>query len=303
MMGQAIVRTPENFGATGQAPTHPALLDWLAVRFVEDNWSVKKLIREIALSRIYRTNSRYSEKGFAADPSNELIWRYEPKRLDAEALRDAMLFVSGELELDRPYGSVVAKAGQGLVRDGVVIAASQPSTKNGASGNRRRGKRTSGEKGMMSISGERGSVTPIDQEVNFRSVYLPVVRDNVTRAMGVFDFAESSMVVGTRETSNTPDQGLYFLNNEFVVKQSESLARRLVDASNKTEKQIELAFLWAYGREATDKELSAARQFYQSFDVSDSKSRRGNSRAAVELKKLSALCQGIFASAEFRFLN
>ena len=128
-------------------------------------------------------------------------------------------------------------------------------------------------------------------------------RDQLIRSMDVLDFADPNRTVGRREESNTPDQGLYFLNNEFVVKQSESLARRLVDASDKTEKQIELAFLWAYGREATDKELSAARQFYQSFDVSDSKSRRGNSRAAVELKKLSALCQGIFASAEFRFLN
>ena len=104
MMGLAIVRTPENFGATGNSPTHPALLDYLAVRFAKENWSVKTLIREIALSRTFRSGSQFNATAFAADPENELLWRYEPRRLDAEALRDSILAISGQLESDRPYG-------------------------------------------------------------------------------------------------------------------------------------------------------------------------------------------------------
>lgn len=303
MMGQAIVRTPENFGATGQAPTHPALLDWLANQFVEKNWSVKQLVREIAVSRVYRMSSAFNEAAFTADPTNELIWRYEPKRLDAEAIRDAMLAIAGELDMQRPDGSLVSVAGQGLVRDGVILAASQPSLTQESGGKRRNRNQESGRRGMMSKSSDRGSITSIDQPANYRSVYLPVVRDNVTRSMGVFDFAESSMVVGTRETSNTPDQGLYFLNNQFVVEQSEAFARRLTAESNSPSMQIKLAFLWAYGREATANELEAAQTFYKTFSVSGARSSRERSEGENALKKLSALCQGVFASAEFRFLN
>lgn len=303
MMGQAIVRTPENFGATGQSPTHPALLDWLAVKFVEENWSVKKLIREIALSRIFRASSKFNEAAFTADPTNELIWRFQPKRLDAEAIRDAMLAIAGELDVQRPYASLVNVAGQGLVRDGVILAAGQPTPAKSASGDRRKRNRNSGRNGMQSISGDRGSVTSIDQPANYRSVYLPVVRDNVTRSMGVFDFAESSMVIGTRETSNTPDQGLYFLNNKFVVDQSEAFAKRLIAESKEPSEQIKQAFLLAYGREATAGELAAAEEFYENFSVSSSRSSRGSIESETAFKKLSALCQGIFASAEFRFLN
>ena len=303
MMGQAIVRTPENFGATGQSPTHPALLDWLAVKFVEENWSVKKLIREIAVSRIFRSGSTFNENAFTADPTNELLWRYQPKRLDAEAIRDAMLAIAGELDTQRPYASLVNVAGQGLVRDGIILAASQPTPTKATRGDRRKRNRSSGGNGMMSMSSDRGSITRIDQPAKFRSVYLPVVRDNVTRSMGVFDFAESSMVIGTRETSNTPDQGLYFLNNQFVVDQSEAFARRLMAESNEPSDQIKQAFLLAYGRESTENELAAAREFYENFSVSGSRFSRGRSRDETALKKLSALCQGIFASAEFRFLN
>jgi hypothetical protein len=302
MMGQAIVRTPENFGATGQAPTHPALLDWLAVKFVEENWSVKTLIREIALSHVYRSSSKFNEQGFAADPTNELLWRFEPRRLDAEALRDSILAISGSLDEERPYGSLVAKAGQGLVRNGVILAAGgQTPTQNERSSRRGANRMASRNQGMMSFSGARGAVMTIEQPVTHRSVYLPVVRDNITRSMDVFDFAESSMVVGHRETSNTPDQGLYFLNNEFVIEQSQLFAKRLIAEASQVESQVRLAFIWAYGREASVGEISAARDFYENFEVPDGRFRRGRSNAA--LQKLSALCQGILGSAEFRFLN
>lgn len=306
MMGQAIVRTPENFGATGQSPTHPELLDWLAVKFVEENWSVKAIVREIAISHIYRTGSQYNSAAFDSDPTNELLWRFEPRRLDAEALRDSLLSISGQLDKSRPYSSLAGTAGDGLVRDGVILAIADKSNANTNSNsgsskrNNRRRRRNQGDSQMNgSLAG--AAVTTLDQPVKYRSVYLPIVRDNVARSLEVFDFAESSMVIGTRETSNTPDQGLYFLNNKFVIEQSELFARRLMAENSDLESQVRSAFLWAYGRNATEGEVSAAREFYEQFEVPNGRSRRDSSSGA--LKKLAALCQGILASAEFRFLN
>ncbi len=299
MLGQAIVRTPENFGATGMAPTNPELLDWLAVKFVEKNWSVKTIVKEIALSHIYRTGSEYDAAAFEADPTNELLWRYEPRRLDAEAVRDSILAISGDLDAKRPYSSLVGNAGEGLVRDGVILSIASGTSPQQSSRRRRENRRSS----MAGMAQQRSgsAATTIDQSVGYRSVYLPIVRDNIARSLDVFDFAESSMIVGTRETSNTPDQGLYFLNNTFVIRQSEQIARRLMAESSDVESQVRSAFLWAYGREATAGEISAARDFYESFEVSNGAYRGDRSDAAM--RKLSALCQGILASAEFRFLN
>ena len=151
----------------------------------------------------------------------------------------------------------------------------------------------------------RPSIQSLDQPVNFRSVYLPIVRDNVPRSLDVFDFAESTMVIGQRETSNTPDQGLYFLNNKFVIEQADVMAKRLIDQSKKLDDQLDQAFLLAYGRPATSGELRAANSFYRSFRPTSStgatNSLRGNNNQGLE--KLSAVCQAIMASAEFRFLN
>jgi hypothetical protein len=116
--------------------------------------------------------------------------------------------------------------------------------------------------------------------------------------MEVFDFAESSMVIGVRETSNTPDQGLYFLNNQFVIQQADKMATRLIKEESQIKDQIKLAFLLAFGRRANSTELRAAESFYRNFETS--RSRFGPSS---NVQKLSALCQGILASAEFRFVN
>lgn len=140
-----------------------------------------------------------------------------------------------------------------------------------------------------------GSKT-IDQPSNRRSICLPIVRDNLPRSLEVFDFPEPSLVSTARETSNTPDQGLYFLNNQFVIDQSELMAKRLVGEFDRVKDQLENAYLLAYGRKATSAELRAAASFYRKFQPS-------SSSREIGLRKLSAVCQGILASAEFRFLN
>ncbi len=294
MMGHGLVRTPENFGSTGQRPTHPQLLDYLAVKFVEDGWSMKSLIREIAISRTYRTSSQFDQKSFEVDPENELLWRFEPRRLEAEAIRDSILMISGDLQSERPYASIVGRSGDGLVREGSILSVASPGEQKSMGGRGMRRRRGDG-------GGVKPSVATIDQPSGHRSVYLPVVRDNVARSLDVFDFADANMVVGKRESSNTPDQGLYFLNSKFVIDQSQKFAKKLMQEASEPQQQIRLGILWAYGREATAGEISAAIDFYQEFVVSGQGSRRDSSDEALE--KLSALCQGILAGAEFRYLN
>jgi cytochrome c553 len=111
LIGEGIVRTPEDFGVTGAAPTHPELLDYLAVRFIENEWSIKSLIREIATSKTYRMGWQTDAVAGTTDPDNKYLWRSHPQRLEAEVLRDSLLFVANQLDLERPVGSLVAKAG------------------------------------------------------------------------------------------------------------------------------------------------------------------------------------------------
>ena len=113
LLGRGLVPTPDNFGASGQPPSHPALLDHLAVSFVDNGWSVKKLIRTIVLSRAYQLSSQFDDKNFEVDPDNVLVWRMPKRRLEAEALRDTMLALSGQLDLTPPKGSPIAHGRRG----------------------------------------------------------------------------------------------------------------------------------------------------------------------------------------------
>jgi hypothetical protein len=97
--GYGLVRTPSNFGSQGDRPSHPELLDYLAGRFVQEGWSLKKLHREIMLTAAYGLSTENSERNYADDPDNRLLWRFNRRRLDAESLRDSLLFVSGKLDL------------------------------------------------------------------------------------------------------------------------------------------------------------------------------------------------------------
>ena len=130
----------------------------------------------------------------------------------------------------------------------------------------------------------------------FRSVYLPIVRDQEPRSMVVFDFADSSTVTGTRESSNTANQALYMMNNRFVIQQSQSFAERVRDEEATLSDQIERAFVLAYGRGPSSGERSATAAFLRSFaPTADSRTRNSETMAA--------LCQSLFASAEFRFID
>ena len=177
LFGQGLVRTVDNFGETGERPTHPELLDYLAQRFMVEGWSVKKLVREVVLSRSYRMSSAHDKQAYEKDPDNRLIWRMNTRRLDAESMRDAILFVSGQIDLEPGVSSTVA---------------------NLKSAN---------------VGRDTKTMERIFKPTNKRSVYLPILRNLVPEVLSIFDFAEPSILVGRRNVTTVPTQALYMMNS------------------------------------------------------------------------------------------
>jgi hypothetical protein len=264
LFGLGLVLSVDNFGSTGQPPSHPELLDYLAVRFQQNGWSVKSLIKDIMLSRSYQLGSEYNEASFNKDPENALVWRMNKRRLEAEAIRDALLAVSGELDLQRPFGSVVMNVGDGNVG--------------------------------RSIRGGQ-----LESESLHRSVYLPVVRDMVPHSLAVFDFAETSLVTGKRDNTTVPSQALYMMNSDQVARASEKFAAQLQAKGKTGGAMIELAYQMALSRQPSGTEQQNARAFLKNFTpaIAEDIGNRDRIRAAA----LTGFCQALFASAEFRYLN
>ncbi|MBU6172168.1 MAG: DUF1553 domain-containing protein [Planctomycetes bacterium] len=191
LFGNGLVRTVDNFGSTGDQPSHPQLLDHLASDFVKEGWSTKKLIRKIVLSRTYQLASTDRKESRERDPENRLLWRHSPRRMDAEELRDTILFLSGSLDTKSPIGS----AAQDLPV--IEIRNNGPEAKN-----------------LLTAAATSKS----------RSVYLPVVRGITPNSLEVFDFAEQGMVTGQRSLTTVAPQALFLLNDGFVRKHTSAIA-------------------------------------------------------------------------------
>ena len=176
LFGRGIVSTVDNFGTTGDAPSHPELLDHLATRFIRDGWSIKRLVRAIVLSRSYQLGSKTTAKHLAADPANALVWRHSPRRLDAAEMRDAMLSAAGGLRDQRPRGSPIADLKMIEIRD------------NGPEA--------------------RALLEKADASRD-RSVYLPLLRGITPRALEAFDPVDQTLVTGQRQITTVPAQALY----------------------------------------------------------------------------------------------
>jgi len=264
LFGRGLVPTPDNFGAAGQPPSHPELLDQLAVSFMENRWSVKGLIRQVMLSRAYQLDSRFDARNNELDPDNVLVWRMSKHRLEGEALRDAMLAISGQLDRTRPKGSVVARSGDGYANNALLASAAEA-------------------------------------QGNLRSVYLGVMRANFIEALSLFDFPDSSLVSPQRSSTTVPSQGLYLLNSPFVMRNAAAAADRLqAEADGPCDcEQIRRAYLQVFGRPPTDKELSAAEAFLASLAPSpgDDQAKAASARKAA----WSAFFQALFASADFLY--
>jgi hypothetical protein len=269
LFGRGIVASPDNFGSTGQSPSHPELLDYLAVTFVEDGWSTKKLIRRLVLSRAYQLSSRSDARNLEIDPDNVLVWHQARQRMDAEAIRDSILAVSGQLELSPPVGSPIARNGEGQARGPGGFGPGPGPGPGGAGG------------------------API------RSVYLPIVRNQVPEALALFDMADPSLVTGERPSTVVPSQGLFLLNSPFVLRQSDAAADRLLAGEGTDRERIRRAYVLFYGRPPTEAETKAAENFLEKYAAVLAQEKMAPPRARKAT--WSAFCQALFAGAEFLY--
>jgi hypothetical protein len=268
LFGRGLVPTPDDFGLAGRPPTHPELLDHLAHRFMDDGWSVKKFIKHLVMSHAYQLGSLANVRAMEVDPDNTLFWRMTTRRLDAESLRDTLLAVSEQLNTTPPVGSVVARAGEG------PVARFRP-------------------------GGDSVTAAINDPRNTHRSIYLPIVRDNLPEALSLFDAADPNLINSDRPRTTVPSQGLFLLNNAFVLRAADRAADRLLDSSDAEPERIRGAFVRFYGRTPTARERSGAEAFLKAYRAQLTKD--GVSARRQERESWSAFCQALFASAEFQY--
>ncbi len=222
--GRGIVRSPNNFGLQGDKPTHPELLDWLASELMDGGWRLKPLQRMILLSNAYRMSSRGNPEGLKADPTNDLFWRFDMRRLTAEELRDSILAVSGDLNL-KMYGPSIYPE----LPKAVLATESMP-----------------GHGWGHSSPGEQAR----------RSVYVHVKRSLLMPILENFDLAETDRTSPVRFATTQPTQALTLLNSDFMQKQAALFAERLHrEAGSDVGKQVRLGLTLATSRPPTDEEV------------------------------------------------
>jgi hypothetical protein len=261
--GQALVRTPNDFGTQGEPPTHPELLDWLAWDFIEHGWDLKRLHRLILLSATYQMRSMADGPGLTVDPTNRLLWHFPRRRLDGEALRDAMLACAGSLNL-KPGGPPVIPPLSSQELTGLFDAkAKWPVTKD---------------------AGEHSR----------RSVYLLVRRTFVYPLLAAFDPAEVMTSCPQRARTTVPTQALTLLNSPLTHELAATFARRLLrDCGDGADEYAARAWQLAFGRSPTAAERERARQFLRE---------RAGARGGAE-GALAELCLALFNANEFIFVD
>lgn len=223
--GFGLVDTPSDFGRNGGVPSHPELLDWLACEFVESGWSVKHLQKRILTSQTYRQSSSIQSNGLRIDATNRWLWRFSPRRLEAEAIRDSILAVSGQLDLR------MGGPGFDLFAPNTnYVRVYETKTQFG--------------------------------EGDFRRmIYQNKPRVELDSLFGVFDCPDAGQIQPKRNISITPLQALNLMNSQFLMDQSKQFADRLQsELGNDTGQQVERAFNLAFGRLPDPKERTASEQ-------------------------------------------
>jgi hypothetical protein len=264
LFGAGLVRTVDDFGRQGEPPSHPELLDYLAARFVAVDWSFKRMIREIVLSHTYQLGAENREEASRVDPENRLLWRMNRRRLDVEALRDSLLAISGQLDFS-PAESTVAHL---------------PDQATGV-----------GDKPHKPFESRR------------RSVYLPVIRNDLRPEFTLFDFADPQTVSGRRNQTNVAPQALFLLNSELLRDSARRLAEKLTDRVGPADEKdlVCAAFREVFGRAPSASELRFAREYLAGRPRGDT--RASGDRRPVEADALAALCQALLCSSQFLYLD
>ncbi len=238
--GRGLVATPSNFGALGERPSHPELLDWLTVRFVEHGWSLKWLHREILLSATYRLSSEANPANAETDADNVYLWRATRRRLEVEPWRDALLAVAGRL--DRTMG---------------------------------------------------GPTTNLADPANVRrTVYAKISRHDLDSLLRLFDFPDANVTADKRTQTTVPQQQLFVLNSEFMLRQAKAFAERVRKGATTDADRIALAYRLAYGRPPTGAEVEIGLGFLEVPAVSDDK-----------LTKWEQYAQALLAANEFLYVD
>ena len=263
LIGRGIARTVDNFGRTGEAPTHPALLDHLARELIAADWSVKTLVRKIALSRTFVMSSRHDVLGHSQDPENTLLWRAHRRRLAPEALRDAMMSAAGKLNVT-PMDSSVWYLGD-------------QATAVGDNKNRRR------------------------TDFLCRSVYLPIIRNDLPELFDVFDFADPHSTTGMRSQTMVATQGLFILNDEAVMDAAEATASRLLSSSKSVgpEAVVNRMFELIINVRPTVDERRELLRFVREME----QTLTASGQQGAELRAWSLACHALFASSRFQILE
>ena len=261
--GQGLVSTANDFGARGRPPTHPELLDYLARRLIESGWSIKELHRLIMDSETYQLAAVEHPANAASDVGNRYLWRANRQRLDAESIRDAMLWISGDLATDpdgeHPFPHVA-----------------------------------------LWDYMQHGPFTAV-YESNHRSVYLMTQRIQRHPYLAMFDGADPSISVAGREATVTPIQSLFSMNSRFVTERAEHWARRLRNSFEMTDDQLARAYQDAFARPATKPELQRARAYLAAAQARLKSS--DDSPDAGSLQPMASFLKVLLGSNEFLFID
>ena len=226
--GRAIVDSPNDFGRMGQQPSHPELLDWLALDFLKSGQSIKSLHRLIVTSSVYRQSSDSNPAAETTDGDNKYLWRMNRRRLEAEEIRDSLLAVSGRLNPEM--------GGPGFYLFEL-------------------------EKPEHSPHYEYNKFDPEDVRSHRRSVYRFIVRSQPDPFMTTLDCADSSQSTPRRHETLTALQALSLLNNRFNVSMARHFATRLSQETTLSEEQIHRAFLLVTGRDPNEEEIARMKAF------------------------------------------
>ena len=261
--GEGLVGSENNFGVRGKPPTHPELLDYLSKRLMENGWSLKWLHRFILQSRVYQQSSKFDAACAAVDPANELLWRFNRRRLDAEELRDSLLALGGQLDRSpgeaHPFPPV---ASWGYSQHGPFAAV---------------------------------------YETNHRSVYLMTQRLKRHPFLTLFDGADTNASTAERTPTTVPTQALFIMNDPLVHVQSSGFARQLIATSSDAIDRVRLAYRMALGREANNDELRQAIEFIGR--ARERHEQLGLPTDAREPYVWSAFARTLFSSNEFVFID
>lgn len=265
LFGRGLVPTPDNFGVLGEAPSHPELLDHLALEFRSDGWSVKRLIKRLVMTRAYRLSSERNELADKNDPNNTLLTRFNVRRLQGEAIRDSILTISGRLD-STMYGSSVP----------VYLT------------NFMQGRGRPGESGPLDGAGRR-------------SIYQMVRRNFLNPFMLTFDAPQPATSIGRRSNSNVPAQALMMLNNELVHEQSKVWAARLLkDVPDGGELLLKRSWQQAFAREPSADEVSLLTEFAHSIAADKNVAAE---KALQDPGVVAEICHVVLNQKEFVFLE